>query len=53
MSDYKKDYGEGWEDTYLGEIINGIEKIFNDIPSSAKNLDNVSKTFKGYLERLQ
>lgn len=52
VKDYKEDYGDGWEDTYLGEIINGIDKIFND-RSTAKNLNNVSKIFKGYLERLQ
>ena len=40
-----KSYGEGWEETYLGEIINGIEKLLN----SNSPVDKVEKAFKNYL----
>lgn len=44
-----KSYGEGWEETYLGEIINGIEKLLN----SNSTVDKVEKAFRNYLMKLQ
>ena len=51
VKDYKA-YGDGWEDTYLGEIIKGIEKDLYD-KSYENNLDKLYNIFNGYLVRLQ
>lgn len=44
-----KSYGDGWEETFLGEIINRIENLLN----SELPVDKVEKEFRNYLMKLQ
>ena len=47
-----KSYGDGWEETYLGEIIKGIEKLLTSDSPAVKN-DKIEKAFKDFLMKLQ
>ena len=59
ISEYK-DYGEGWQDTYLGDILYGIENllsyVFNNETGPTLDINRVKdipEAYNNYLKQLQ